>query len=369
MKNRNSASGTKDAIIQLAGEHLAQVPSHWKLSDNEGTASIIWATQDNRDFIIGITHTVKTAENQHLFSIVKMDKNGISQSSQYQCGMDATFFLRLVTGLALGDSTCIGFTRSVDVESARVFDYHTNESDPIRKLILQRVDPIFNPVQTYLLTRLSKSFSLLQDSSHRSPILSPDALPPDTVIHIDEVLHISQANFGRGTIVWAGHVHHHGESETPLSPLPSSHPASPANDHDQYIVKDIWHDVNRPYTEGEILQMLKGLPHIPTFRGEFVPDPYERSSARGLRQFLNDEQYDQLVAEHKVEERIRLRLVYGPPIGISDPKARLIYKYKNRGEVICALIAIVIGMSLQVVSYSLGYLLIIWMKLIKKLQK
>jgi hypothetical protein len=134
-------------------------------------------------------------------------------------------------------------------------------------------------------------------------------------------------------------------------------------------VKDIWHDVNRPYTEGEILQMLKGLPHIPTFRGEFVPDPYERSSARGLRQFLNDEQYDQLVAEHKVEERIRLRLVYGPPIGISDPKARLIYKYKNRGELICALIAIVIGMSLQVVSYSLGYLLIIWMKLIKKLQK
>jgi hypothetical protein len=200
MKNRNSASGTKDAIIQLAGEHLAQVPSHWKLSDNEGTASIIWATQDNRDFIIGVTHTVKTAENQHLFSIVKMDKSGISQSSQYQCGMDATFFLRLVTGLALGDSTCIGFTQSMDVESARVFDYHTNESDPIRKLILQRVDPIFNPVETYLLTRLSKSFSLLQDSSHQSPILSPDALPPDTVIHIDEVLHISQANFGRGML-------------------------------------------------------------------------------------------------------------------------------------------------------------------------
>jgi hypothetical protein len=83
-----------------------------------------------------------------------------------------------------------------------------------------------------------------------------------------------------------------------------THPPAPANDHIQYIVKDIWHDVNRPYTEGEILQMLQGLDHIPRFRGEFVPDPYGRSSACGLRQFLNDELYDQLIAECKVEERI-----------------------------------------------------------------
>lgn len=132
-------------------------------------------------------------------------------------------------------------------------------------------------------------------------------------------------------------------------------------------MKDIWHDVNRPYTEGEILQMLEGLDHIPKFKGEFVPDPYRRSSARGLRQFLSDEHYDNLVAEQKVEERIRLRLVYGPPDGVSDPKARLIYRYKNRAELIGALIAIVKGTSF--VSYSLGYSLILWMKLIKKLQK
>jgi len=343
----------------------------------------MWATQDNRDFVIGITRTVKTAENQHLFNIVKMDKCGISQSSQYHCGKDATFLVRLVTGLALGHSTCIGFTRSMDLESARVFDYHTNESDPIRKLILQTTGPISNPVEGYLLNRLSKSFSLLQDPSHRSPALSLGALPPDTVIHIDEVLHVSQANFGRGTVVWAGHVHRHNEDESeapispvpsetsmqplspvpsetathPLSPLPSSRPPSPANGREYYVVKDIWHDVNRPYTEGEILQMLQGLDHIPRFRGEFVPDPYGRSSSRGLRQFLNDEQYDQLVAECKVEERIRLRLVYGPPAGVSDPKARLIYKYNNRVEVISALIAIVTGTSF--VNYSLGYSLIL----------
>jgi len=118
-------------------------------------------------------------------------------------------------------------------------------------------------------------------------------------------------------------------------------------------MKDIWHDVNRPYTEGEILQMLQGIDHIPRFRGEFVPDSYRTSSSRGLRYFLNNEQYDQLVAEHKVDERIRVRLVYGPPVGVSDPKARLIYKYKNRVEVIRALIAIVTGMSF--VGYSLGY--------------
>jgi hypothetical protein len=137
----------------------------------------MWATQDNRDFIIGVTRTVKTAENQHLFNIVKMDKSGISQSSQYHCGKDATFLIRLVTGLTLGHPTCIGFTRSVDVESARVFDYDTNESDPIRKLTLQRADPISNPVEAYLLKRLSKSFSLVQDSSHQSPALSPGVLP------------------------------------------------------------------------------------------------------------------------------------------------------------------------------------------------
>ena len=339
----------------------------WTLSDNEVAASMMWATQDNRDFIIGVTRTVRTAENQHLFNIVKMDKSGISQSSQYHCGKDATFLIRLVTGLALGHSTCIGFTRSVDLESARVFDYHTNESDPIRKLNLQMPNPISNPVESYLLKRLPKSFSSLLASSHQSPALSPDALPPDTVIHIDEVLHVSQANFGRGTVVWAGHVHRHNELETPpspspvpsetatqpLSPLPSSHPPSPANDRDQYIVKDIWHDVNRLYTEGEILQMLQGIEHIPRFRGEFVPDSYARSSSRGLRKFLNIEQYDQLVAERKVDERIRLRLVYGPPVGVSDPKARLLYKYENRVEVIEALIAIVTGTSF--VGYSLGY--------------
>src|SRR5882757_9158192 len=142
----------------------------------------------------GITRTVKMAQNQHLFNIVKMDKSGISQSSQYHCGKDATFLIRLVTGLTLGHPTCIGFTRSVDVESARVFDYDTNESDPIRKLTLQRADPISNPVEAYLLKRLSKSFSLVQDSSHQSPALSPGVLPPNTDIHIDEVLHVSQAN-------------------------------------------------------------------------------------------------------------------------------------------------------------------------------
>ena len=47
------------------------------------------------------------------------------------------------------------------------------------------------------------------------------------------------------------------------------------------------------------------------------------------------------------------RLVYGPPVGVSDPKARLIYKYKNRVEVIRALIAVVTGTSF--VGYSLGY--------------
>jgi hypothetical protein len=53
----------------------------------------MWATQDNRDFIIGITRTIKTAQNQHLFNIMKMDKSGISQSSQYHCGKDATFLI------------------------------------------------------------------------------------------------------------------------------------------------------------------------------------------------------------------------------------------------------------------------------------
>jgi hypothetical protein len=81
---------------------------------------------------------------------------------------------------------------------------------------------------------------------------------------------------------------------------------------------------------------------------------------------LNDEQYEQLVHEHKVEERIRLRLVYGPPDGVSDPKARLIYRYKDRAELIGALVAIVKGTSF--VSYSLGYLFILWMKLIEMLQ-
>jgi len=184
-----------------------------------------------------------------------------------------------------------------------MFDYHTNESNPIRQLILQpKVDLISNPVEAYLL----ESFSLLQDPSHQSPALSPDALPPDTAIHIDEVLHVSQANFGWGTVVWAGHVYHHNglvtpfspvpsetsmqhispvPSETatqPLLPLPSSRPPSHANYRAQYIMKDIWHDVNRPYTEGEILQMLHGLDHILIFKGEFVPDPYGRSSACGL---------------------------------------------------------------------------------------
>jgi hypothetical protein len=201
------------------------------------------------------------------------------------------------------------------------------------------------------------------------PSLPPGALPPDTVCHIDEILHCSQSNYGRGTVVWTVHVHRPNQvtsaddqslppdgsdyvaSEAgtrPLSPsdLPSSGRASPLNDRDRYIVKDIWHDVHRPYTEGEVLQMLDGLSGIPKFRGEYVPDDPLRSHARGLRNFLTEEQYEELLGEGKVEERVRLRLVYGSPDGASDPKAKLIYKYQNRQEVIAALIAIVMGMAI-----------------------
>jgi hypothetical protein len=74
-----------------------------------------------------------------------MNKCETSPSLQYNCATDAMFLLRLVTGLAMGDSTCIGFTRSMEVKTLRTFDDSTKEINPIRKLVLQihgQPDPV-----------------------------------------------------------------------------------------------------------------------------------------------------------------------------------------------------------------------------------
>jgi hypothetical protein len=383
MKNVNSRGVTTEALIQLAGEPVTLAFCTCKTETGQGTTSIMWATQDNRDFIIGVNCTVKATEKKHYFGIVKMDKCGTSRSLQYNCATDAMFLLRLVTGLAMGDSTCLGFTRSVEIETLRAFDDRTNESNPIRKLVLQ-IQGQSDPVGRFLLGLSKKHSNQLLTTvspSDLSPSLPPGALLPDTEFHIDEILHCGQSNYGRGTIIWAAHVHRpnedhpssslqgsdHDVSDAKTPPLSPDDSPSPANDRDRYIVKDIWHDANRPYTEGEVLQMLDGLDNVPKFRGEYVPDDYRRSTGYGLRNFLTIEQYQQLLDERKLEERIRLRLVYGPPDGVSDPKARLIYKYENRQEVITALIAIVTGTSFP--SYKFSKLTRVWMKLINKLQR
>jgi hypothetical protein len=149
---------------------------------------------------------------------------------------------------------------------------------------------------------------------------------------IDAQLHLTESLFGRGSNI--RRVHHY----TTL---------------DCYIVKDTWHNVARPLTEGQILHVISEIPNVPKVKNEYVVDEDWFSSTITSRFNVVEEGavYSALQDGH-FQDRVHLRLL------MEASPIQVITEFKTREELARALKDCVIGMSMPNPMHCLIYSLI-----------
>lgn len=252
-----------------------------------GKTSIIFASQDNREYVLSVGFL------QERMFLYRIDRGGSISSLSVQIqGHESQWklFLRTIISLAIGRPEVIGYDASINTVPIR-------KGAPPRCIKLQ-----YYPLHTNL---------------------SSPANTTITNLEILSTIFIGDGLVGRGTCVF--------RTQDPL------------NRELFFIVKDTWHDPKRSFTEGQILQLIDGIPCVPQYVQEVVVSSYQRSRTFVSRMITVDEQQggmDRLVEElgnDKFEDRIHLRLQ------MKASKAKLITEFNNRKELAMALLCCVKG--------------------------
>jgi hypothetical protein len=263
-----------------------------------GKTSIIFASQDNREFVLSVGFL-----KERMF-LYRIDRGGSISSLSVQIqGHESQWklFLRTIVSLAVGDPEVIGYDTSIDMVPVK-------KDNPSRSMSLQ-----------YYPLHINSSWK------------------QDTTLEITSTIFIGDGLVGRGTCVF--------RTRDPIRNEP-------------FIIKDTWHDPKRSFTEGQILQLIDGIPCVPQYVQEVVVSTYHRSRTSLFRKIAVDQQQggiDRLVEElsnGKFEDRIHLRLQ------MKASNTKLITEFSNRKELAMALLCCVKGevtIKLQTVIVDFSY--------------
>jgi len=197
------------------------ITSTWGLAKPylAGKTSIIFATQDNREYVLSVGF-IKDVMEVH-----KMDRSGCITSLTFGINdypySQWKLFLRTILSLAVGPPEVLGYDPSITMVLIR-------KGTP-RTMILQY-------------------FPLHTDLSDWSP-------PPLQNFTILSTIFIGDGLIGRGTCVFR------------VQDV----------EENQFIIKDTWHDPKRCFTEGQILQLIPGISYVPEYVQEVVVSSYLRS--------------------------------------------------------------------------------------------
>jgi hypothetical protein len=231
--------------------------------------------------------------------LYKIDRGGAVTSFDVQIH-DRTqwkLFLRTILSLAIGDNEVIGYDTSID-------------SAPVPKGSARFMRLQYYPLHTNL-NKVGDATNLTVNYEILSTIFIGDGM------------------VGRGTCIFR-------VQDTVTKEL--------------FIIKDTWHDPKRSFTEGQILQLIDGIPYVPKYIQEVVVSTYSRSRTFLSRKITIDphqggtERLVQALSDKKFEDRIHLRLQ------MQASNTRLITEFKNRKELATALLCCVKG---EVVIHSL----------------
>jgi len=298
---KSGATGTVkgDMFQQLAGEcwhnYTGGCPAESYLA---GKTSIIFASQDNREFVLSVGF------QRGMMFLYRIDRGGSISSLSVQIQDHESqwkLFLRTIVSLAIGGPEIIGYDASIDMVPVK-------KDNPLRLMALQ--------------------YPLHMDSSSSKQ---------DATLEIISTIFISDGLVGRGTCIF--------RTRNPISKQP-------------FIVKDTWHDPKRSFTEGQILQLIDGIPCVPQYVQEVVVSTYNRSRTLHSRKITVDQQQggiDRLVEElanGNFEDRIHLRLQ------MKASKTKLITEFNNRKELAMALLCCVKGeviIKLQTLIVDFSY--------------
>jgi hypothetical protein len=136
---------------------------------------------------------------------------------------------------------------------------------------------------------------------------------------VDAQLHLTESLFGRGSNV--RRVHHRTTK-------------------DRYIVKDTWHNVARPLTEGQILHVIREIPNVPKVKNEYVVDQDLFSSTITSRiRIMGEEAVYTALHNGRFQDRVHLRLL------MEASPIQVISEFQTREELARAFKDCVIGMS------------------------
>ena len=176
--------------------------------------SIIFASQDNREFVLSLGFI------QDGLELYKVNRGGAIAVQLVPMNSHWKLFLHTITSLAIARDEIIGYDPSID--TAPVSKKH------VRFMRLQEY-----PWNVDLVRSLRpRTFTILL------------------------TIFISDGIVSRGTCILC---------------------VKDATMDEQFIIKDTWHDPKRRLTEGQILQALKGITNVPEFVAEVVVSQYHRS--------------------------------------------------------------------------------------------
>ncbi|KAG1765278.1 hypothetical protein EV702DRAFT_1051080 [Suillus placidus] len=209
-------------------------------------SSIIFASQDNRNFVLAVGFA------KYDMVVYRFDRGGLMRVASFSINGPTgwKYFARVAYSLAYGAFDLVGYDASC----------HTAPHFPPRYMALQ--------AQTC-------------DPSRRSPF------PRE--YQIEMLLHVADNMLGRGSVV--RRIRH---ISTGIA----------------YIAKDTWHNVSRKLTEGQILRIISGIDNVPTICEEYVvgEDRYSSTAAARLGP-LTKAQVTTALQNGEFQDRIHLRLL------------------------------------------------------------
>lgn len=261
-----------------------------------GKTSIVFATQDNREYVLSVGFLKDVME------VHKMDRSGSVTSLSVQINdypnSQWKLFLRTILSLAVGPPEVLGYDTSITMV-------------PIRKGTPRTMTLQYYPLHTDLsdLSVLAKNF-----------------------FTISSTIFIGDGLIGRGTCVFR------------VEDVEGN----------RFIIKDTWHDPKRCFTEGQILQLIQGIPYVPEYVQEVVVSSYLRSRTLFSRAVTADKYHggvDRIISDlaaGRFDDRVHLRL----QTKASKTKLKLITDFNNRKELAVALLCCVLG-EVTIHSYAL----------------
>ncbi|KAG2064235.1 hypothetical protein BDR04DRAFT_1162784 [Suillus decipiens] len=250
MKSKKSGSaGFSEILDQVSGmEPTAMIV---EVSGSPGftvKSSIIFASQDNRNFVIAVGFF------KYDMIVYRFDRGGLMRITPISINSPTgwKYFARVAYCLAYGDPDLVGYDASCHTAPRYVARYIALQAQP--------------------LSGRSKNASY------------------DRQYKIELLLHVADNMIGRGSVV--------RRIRDMTTEVQST-----------YIIKDTWHNVSRKLTEGQILRVISGIDNVPTICEEYVvgEDRYSSTAAARLGPLTKAEVATAL-QNGEFQDRIHLRL-------------------------------------------------------------